>query len=94
MTTATRLKPLSVDEVRALPAMPTLPQASAACGISRETGYELATRGEFPIPVIKLGRSLKVRHTDLLAFLGLENGDAVGAASPTASVERTTSTNK
>lgn len=91
MTTATRLKALTVDEVWALPAMTTVPQASAACGLSRETGYELARSGEFPIPVLKIGeRNLRCRLTDLLAYLGLENSEAAGVAPPAASVQRTT----
>ncbi|WP_438478992.1 helix-turn-helix transcriptional regulator [Streptomyces asiaticus] len=89
--TTTRLRALSPAEVLALPAMTTVPQASAACGLSRETGYELARSGEFPIPVIKIGaRNLRCRRTDLLAFLGLENSDAAGGATPTASSEQIT----
>ncbi|WP_431772215.1 helix-turn-helix transcriptional regulator [Streptomyces cucumeris] len=88
MTSAARLKALTVAEVLALPAMPTVPQAAAACGLSRETGYELARSGEFPIPVIKIGeRNLRCRRADLLVFLGLENSDAVRDAPLTASSE-------
>lgn len=87
----TRLKSLSPTEVLALPAMTTVPQASAACGISREVGYELAARGEFPIPVIKIGaRNLRCRRVDLLAFLGLENSEAARGPALTASSEHIT----
>lgn len=72
MTTAVRRTALTTAEVYALPAMPTLvPQAAAAVGVSRDTAYELASRDQFVVPVIKIGRSLKVRRADLLAFLGL-----------------------
>ncbi|MET9506886.1 helix-turn-helix domain-containing protein [Streptomyces flavidovirens] len=88
MTTAVRLKALTVEEVLALPAMTTVPQASAACGLSRETGYELARSGQFPIEVLKIGdRNLRCRRTDLLAFLGLGNSEAAAARTATASDE-------
>lgn len=75
---AMRPKPLAPGEVLALPAMVDLvPDASAALGISRDTAYKLARAGKFPIEVIKIGRSMKVRRADLLAFLGIEdNGDS------------------
>lgn len=73
-----RRRSLTKDEVLALPAMPDLvPDAVAALGVSRDTGYTLARSGGFPIPVVSIGRRLKVRRTDLLAFLGLteDTGD-------------------
>ncbi|MGQ4514254.1 helix-turn-helix domain-containing protein [Streptomyces sp. DW26H14] len=88
MTTPPRLKALTAREVLALPAMTTVPQAAAACGLSRETGYALAKRGDFPVPVVKIGgRNLRCRRTDLLAFLGLENSDAAEGATSAASSE-------
>lgn len=95
MTTAVRRKALSAAEVFALPAMPDAwPDGAGACGgISRTVWYELIAKGETPVPVIRIGRSLKVRRSDLLNFLGLqdqaaaevesaasaeENGDAPG----------------
>ncbi|MFF9898465.1 helix-turn-helix domain-containing protein [Streptomyces longispororuber] len=68
MSTATALSP---DEVLALPAMPTAKQAFLAMNISRDTGYALIAAGEFPIEVLRLGRAMRVRRGDLLAFLGL-----------------------
>jgi hypothetical protein len=72
-----RARALSPAEVLALPAMPDLvPDAVAALGVSRDTGYSLAKTGDFPIPVVPVGRRLKVRRADLLAFLGIEeHGD-------------------
>ncbi|MFM9604281.1 hypothetical protein [Streptomyces turgidiscabies] len=83
--TAVRRKALSVAEVLALPAMPDAwPDGAGACGgIGRTAWYELIARGETPVPVIRVGRALKVRKADLLNFLGLsdpiaseENGTA------------------
>lgn len=78
----TRIRPLTPAEVLALPAMPDLvPDAVAALGVSRDTGYSLAKAGEFPIPVVPVGRRLKVRRKDLLVFLGITE-DRETAASP------------
>lgn len=71
-----RTRALSPAEVLALPAMPDLvPDAVAALGVSRDTGYALAKAGDFPIPVVPVGRRLKVRRADLLAFLGIQERD-------------------
>ncbi len=79
---------LTETEVLALPAMATAAQAFAALGIGRDLGYQLIRRGEFPLDVVPLGRSLRVRRRDLVAFLGLENSNAAGGATPAASSER------
>ncbi|MFH9404927.1 hypothetical protein ACH4JS_34970 [Streptomyces sp. NPDC017638] len=68
MTTAA---PLSLEQVRQLPAMPTALQAFAALNIGETLGYDLIKAGEFPIEVVRFGRAFRVRKTDLLAFLGL-----------------------
>ncbi|MFM9811639.1 helix-turn-helix domain-containing protein [Streptomyces scabiei] len=68
MTTAA---PLSPEQVRDLPAMPTALQAFAALNIGETNGYALIKSGEFPIEVVKFGRAFRVRKADLLAFLGL-----------------------
>lgn len=83
---------LTEAEVLALPAMATAIQAFAALGIGRDLGYQLIRQGEFPLPVVPLGRTFRVRRVDLLAFLGLENSDAARGGALTASSERTTDT--
>jgi hypothetical protein len=82
-------------EVLALPAMPSLyPQAAAAVGVGRDLAYELHRRNEFPVEVIQVGRLLKVRRTDLLRFLGIEDtNDGAGAATPTPPAETHAPTN-
>lgn len=96
MSTAVRRRALSAAEVFALPAMPDAwPDGAGACGgISRTVWYELVAKGETPVPVIRIGRSLKVRRSDLLNFLGLaeENGDGASVAAETPLAERTTET--
>lgn len=79
MNTAVRRKALSAAEVLALPALPSAwPDGGMACGLGRTTTFQLIASGEFPVPVIRVGRSLKVRRSDLLNFLGIreENGSA------------------
>jgi hypothetical protein len=66
---------LSVVELRALPAVVDVPTAGRAYGIGERHAYELARRGEFPVPVLKLGRLLRVRSVDLLGDLGVTRDD-------------------
>jgi predicted DNA-binding transcriptional regulator AlpA len=79
---------LRPDEVLALPAVVDVPTAGRAYGISERHAYELARRGEFPVPVRRLGRLSRVRRADLLEDLGIdpnssEAGPATGPASAT-----------
>jgi hypothetical protein len=73
MTTAA---PLSPEQVRDLPAMPTALQAFAALNIGETLGYQLIKDGEFPVEVVKFGRAFRVRKADLLSFLGLSETPA------------------
>jgi hypothetical protein len=82
MTTAA---PLSPEQVRDLPAMPTALQAFAALNIGETNGYALIRSGEFPIEVVKFGRAFRVRKADLLAFLGLSETPAAEVQSAAAS---------
>lgn len=66
---------LSAQEVRDLPAMAKAEDAFAALGIGRDLGYRLIRQGEFPVPVVPLGRIVRVRRADLLNFLGLAEDD-------------------
>ncbi|WP_424710161.1 DNA-binding protein [Kitasatospora acidiphila] len=69
----TRVEALTADEVYALPALvPLWPDAAAALGgMSRAGAYAAAASASFPVPCIKIGRSIRVRRSDLLHFLGL-----------------------
>lgn len=86
--------------------MPTALQAFAALNIGETLGYELISKGEFPIEVVKFGRAFRVRKTDLCAFIGLSetaapevqsaaatNDDAPGVQ-PGAPVEQPAPTSK
>lgn len=62
---------MTVREVLELPPVFSVPLSFRACGLGRSTGYELLKRGEFPIPVRRIGSRYKVRRCDLLAYLGV-----------------------
>ncbi len=51
----------------------SVPEAGEALGISRQTAYELARRDEFPVPVLKVGKKLRVSTAALARLLGAEN---------------------
>ena len=72
---------LTADEVRALPAVLDLPTAARALGIGRDLAYRLADSGAFPVPVMRLGRYLRVTRASLLVLLGI--AEFVPSTSPT-----------
>lgn len=47
--------------------------ARIALGLGRNKAYEAARNGEFPCPVIQIGRSWRVPTAQLARALGLEN---------------------
>lgn len=64
---------MSVAEVLALPAAVAFKQANAAFGLSDSTGYALRKKAAYPVPILELGRCLKVRRSDILAVLGIQD---------------------
>jgi hypothetical protein len=73
---------MSPDELLALPVTVDVPTAGRAYGISERHAYALARQGEFPVPVRRLGRLLRVRRADLLADLAPEVSEANPATGP------------
>lgn len=56
-----------------------IPTVARCYGIHRVTAYELAKRDELGVPVLRLGRTLRVPTAELRRVLGLEvepEGDA------------------
>ena len=51
------------------PFLLTLPELAAHLRIDRATVYRLLQRNELPIPVLRLGRSPRVRATDVEDYL-------------------------
>jgi hypothetical protein len=62
---------MSRDELLALPAVVDLVTAARALGIGRTRAFELTRRGEFPVPVLRVGRTYRVPTAGLLRLLGL-----------------------
>jgi hypothetical protein len=73
---------LTVAEMRALPAAIDIETAGRAFGLGRTKSHELARAGEFPVPVLRLGRSYRVPTAKVLELLGIEQADLSNAASP------------
>lgn len=94
-TDATRVDPMTEDQVLALPMVfPIWPTASAAlggspAGLSRPTTYARAKAGTYPVPVLVEGRRRLVRRADVLAYLGI-NGDGARGATLTPLAEQNT----
>jgi hypothetical protein len=59
------------EELLALPAVVGLVTAARALGIGRTRAFELVRRGEFPVPVLRVGRTYRVPTVALLRLLGL-----------------------
>lgn len=69
-------KPMSTEEILALPASVDLVTAGRALNIGRTLTYDLARRGELPVPTLRLGNALRVRRSDILAALAIEDSQA------------------
>ncbi|MBN0043090.1 hypothetical protein JS756_02965 [Streptomyces actuosus] len=90
-TTSTEIaarRGMQYEEVVALPVAFDLETANRALGIGRTKGFELAKRGEYPVPVRRDGRTYRVNRADLLRELGMDpHCDGAGVAAPTPSDE-------
>ena len=74
---------MTPEELAALPAMVDLRTAGRAIGLGRDACYEQAHDGTFPVEVLNVGRFLRVRKADLMAFLHLNmDGTPVEVAAP------------
>ncbi len=63
---------MSRQELAALPPVIDIPTASRVLGVGRSAAYELVRSGQWPTPVLRLGRLIKVPSLPLLQLLGLE----------------------
>jgi len=63
---------LTTDEIRALPASVDIVTAGRALGVCRDVAYRLAADGQFPAPVIRVGRRWVVPRAGILRALGLD----------------------
>lgn len=58
-------------DLLALPPALDIPTAAEVLGVGRSSAYELVRRGEWPTPVLRLGRVIRVPKAPLLALLGV-----------------------
>jgi predicted DNA-binding transcriptional regulator AlpA len=58
------------EEARKLSTVVDLPTAGRMLGIGRSAAYELVRAGEWPTPVLRLGRLIRVPTAPLLELLG------------------------
>jgi predicted DNA-binding transcriptional regulator AlpA len=63
----------SVEEVLGWPVTVDVRTAGRAWGMGRDQAYKLAREGRFPVPVLRLGRSLRVTRAAVLEALGIES---------------------
>ena len=76
---------MTLDELRRLPPTTVPPEvAFQALGCGRTAGYASIRAGTFPVPVLRLGRVIKIPTAPLLKALGLEpeGGDGPARSSP------------
>ena len=59
----------TLDEIRTWGATTDVVTAGTAFGLGRNKSYELASRGEFPVPVLKIGVQYRVVVGEILAVL-------------------------
>jgi hypothetical protein len=65
-------RPLSLGEVRDLPAVISLPVAARALHLSRTSAYALARTGRFPVPIIAVGDGYRVPTAPIRHLLGID----------------------
>ena len=66
---------MSRAELLALPAAVDLETAGRPFGIGRTKAHELARSGQFPVPVLRLGRTYRVPTAPILELLGIRPDD-------------------
>lgn len=65
------------DELLSLPPVLDVPTAAAVLGVGRTLAYELVRTGQWPSPVLRLGRLVKIPSAPLLRLLDQPaDGDA------------------
>jgi predicted DNA-binding transcriptional regulator AlpA len=67
MTAAT----LSEEQVRTLPPVVDVPTAATVLGIGRTAAYELIRTDQWPTPVLRLGKLIRIPSAPLLDLVGV-----------------------
>jgi hypothetical protein len=70
------------DELDALPTVLDVPTAAKVLGIGRSLAYDLVRRGDWPTPVLHIGKLIKIPREPLIRLIegpGTADGRAVEA---------------
>lgn len=78
-------EPMTRTDLLSLGSVTTVEQAGNALGYSRQHSYNLIYRGEFPVPVHKVGRLYRVPTAPLLRYLGVDPNESARRPSTPAS---------
>ena len=62
---------MTVEQMRNLPPVVDVLTAAATLGIGRTAAYELIRIGQWPTPVLRLGKLIRVPSTPLLDLVGV-----------------------
>jgi predicted DNA-binding transcriptional regulator AlpA len=73
------------SELDALPAVVDVCTAAKVMGLSRTAAYELIRMGQWPTPVFRLGKLIRIPTAPMLSLLGLEAAPTAPPAPPLAS---------
>lgn len=88
MQKTTAERGMQLGELLALPVAFDLDTSNRALQLGRTKGFDLAKRGEYPVPLMRVGRTYRVTRADLLRALGIDpNNDGARSSHPAPSVE-------
>ena len=62
---------MTVEQTQKLPPVVDVPTAAAILGIGRTAAYELIRIGQWPTPILRLGRLIRVPSAHLLDLVGV-----------------------
>jgi len=62
---------LTIEQIRHLPPVVDVATAAAVLGIGRTAAYELIRIGQWPTPILRLGKLIRVPSAPLLDLVGV-----------------------
>ena len=62
---------MTVEQARNLPPVVDVPTAAAILGIGRTAAYELIRIGQWPTPILRVGKLIRVPSAPLLELVGV-----------------------
>ena len=71
---------MNAAEMKALTAVIDVPTAARALGLGRAAAYQLVKEGQWPTPVFRVGKQIRIPTAPLLALLCIQ--DSVPEAPP------------